>query len=173
MILVTLGTHEQPFERALDMLAPITGPETVLVQHGHTPPRPGTPGVEWVEFVGREEMRDLVRKASAVVTHAGVGCIVTAISLRHTPVVIARLARYGEHVDDHQVQITTELETAGMVVACLDGGGLPQAIEKARSHKASLPGRGDIRRAIAEATAVAPRRFFPSIRSVVGAGRTN
>ena len=153
MILLTLGTHEQQFERALAGVTPLAARETMVVQHGHTPARPGTPGVEWVEFVERERMRELVAEASTVICHAGVGCIVTAISLGKMPVVIPRLARYGEHVDDHQLQITTEFATAGMVVPCLEGASVERAVDDARGRAPSLPGRGDLRQAVAEATA--------------------
>jgi UDP-N-acetylglucosamine transferase subunit ALG13 len=171
VILLTLGTHEQPFDRALDLVAPLGARERVLVQHGHTAPRPGTPGVEWVEFTERERMRELVAEASTVVCHAGTGCIVTAISLGRTPVVIPRLARHGEHVDDHQLQITTEMQAAGMVVACLEGDDLEAAIAEARGRRAALPGRGDLKLAVAEATAPARPRRIPSLRAVVGAAR--
>lgn len=152
MLLLTLGTHEQPFDRAVDAVVPLAAREHVVVQHGHTPARPGVAGIEWVEFTGRARMRELVAEASAVVCHAGTGCIVTAISLGKTPVVMPRLARHGEHVDDHQLQITKEFAAAGMVVACLEGDDLDAAIEEARRRKAVLPGRGDLKAAIAEAT---------------------
>jgi UDP-N-acetylglucosamine transferase subunit ALG13 len=171
LILLTLGTHEQPFERAVDMVAPLGAADTVVVQHGHTPPRPGTPGVEWLRFVERERMRELVREASAVVCHAGVGCIITSISLGKTPVVIPRLARHGEHVDDHQLQITTEMEAAGMAVACLAAGDLTAALATARSSRPMLPGLGDLKLAVAEATAPLGPRPNLSIRSVVAAAR--
>ena len=152
MILLTLGTHEQPFDRAVDAVVPLAAREPVVVQHGHTAARPGTPGVEWIEFTGRERMRELVAEAATVVCHAGTGCIVTAISLGRTPVVIPRLARHGEHVDDHQLQITSEFAAAGLVVPCLEAGDLEAAIEEARGRTAVLPGRGDLKVAIAEAT---------------------
>lgn len=172
MILLTLGTHEQPFDRAIDVLESLGGSEAVLVQHGHTPPRLGTPGFEWVEFVERERMHALVAEASTVVCHAGVGCIVTAVSLGKTPVVIPRLARFGEHVDDHQLQITTEFEAAGMVVACVDAAALPAAVAAARTRTASLPSRGDLKQAVRDATERAPRTAAKlSLRSVVAAAR--
>ena len=131
---------------------PLGARERVVIQHGHTAPRPGTPGVEWIEFTDRERMRELVAEAATVVCHAGTGCIVTAISAGRTPVVIPRLARHGEHVDDHQLQITREFAAAGLVVPCLEGSGLEAAIDDARGRKAVLPGRGDLKAAVAEAT---------------------
>ena len=167
MILLTLGTHEQPFDRALDLVAPLGAHEPVLVQHGHTTARPGVPGLEWVDFVERDRMRELVSEASAVICHAGVGCIVTAITLGRMPIVIPRLASFGEHIDDHQLQITTEMQAAGMVVACMKDTDLPAAIAEARTRTPVLPGRGDLKRAVADATTLAQPRPILSLRSVV------
>jgi UDP-N-acetylglucosamine transferase subunit ALG13 len=55
--------------------------------------------------------------ADAVVTHAGVGSILCARRAGHLPVVVPRRRRYGEHVDDHQVELTQELDALGAVVA--------------------------------------------------------
>ena len=172
MILLTLGTHEQPFERAIDMVLALGADERILVQHGHTPPRPQTSGVDWVEFVDREQMRQLVADASTVICHAGVGCIMTAVALGTTPVVIPRLARFGEHVDDHQLQITREMEAAGLAVAATDAAALRSAVERAATLVPALPDRGDLREAVRDATAERRPRPKLTIRAVVGGART-
>jgi UDP-N-acetylglucosamine transferase subunit ALG13 len=70
--------------------------------------------------------------ASAVVCHAGVGSIMTAIAHGHTPVVIPRLRRYDEHVDDHQLQIAEEFEREGLVIAVRESQDLGDAVWRAR-----------------------------------------
>src|SRR6185437_3288644 len=118
VIFVTLGTHEQPFDRALDLVAALARRETVLVQHGATPPRPGLSGVEWSEYLDWAPLTALMRDADVVITHAGVGSAVTAIRAGKKPVLVPRLARYGEHVDDHQLQIAERLAEFGLAVVC-------------------------------------------------------
>ena len=107
-VLVVLGTDHHPFDRAVDIVGTLRPAHRLVVQHGHTPAR-DWPGVEWHEFLAFETLRGLVRDAAAVVCHGGVGSIMTALSFRRRPVVIARLAAHGEHVDDHQLQIVAKL----------------------------------------------------------------
>jgi UDP-N-acetylglucosamine--N-acetylmuramyl-(pentapeptide) pyrophosphoryl-undecaprenol N-acetylglucosamine transferase len=168
VIFATVGTHGQPFTRFLDALAGLD--DDVVVQYGHNP-RPA--GVhEAVAFMPFDELNARMREADVVVTHAGVGSVLCARQAGHVPVVVPRLHRYGEHVDDHQLQITTEMEAAGMVVAAVDATALPGAIDAARTRKAALPGHGDLKQAVRDATEEAPRtRPRLSLRSVVAGAR--
>ena len=132
LIFLTLGTHPQPFERALDWALAARGDEDLVIQHGSTPPRSGESGVRWIEFAPYEEMVELIRVSSVTVCHAGVGTAVTVVEAGRRPVLLPRLSVHGEHVDDHQLQIGRELESAGYVVTCTRGDALPEAIGKAR-----------------------------------------
>lgn len=109
MIFVTLGTHYHPFPRALDVVAPLAVDADIIVQHGHTPPRPSLVGWQWMEFLPYERIADLMREAEVVVAHAGVGSLFTALGVGKRPVVLPRLRRLGEHVDDHQLMIGKKL----------------------------------------------------------------
>jgi UDP-N-acetylglucosamine transferase subunit ALG13 len=148
LILVTFGTHPQPFDRALDWVLDAVVDEELVVQHGSTPPRPGAgPQVEWHELLTYERIVELIRAADAVVGHAGVGTLMTAIELGRTPVAIPRLREHGEHVDDHQLDIAREMSSAGYVIACSREGELAEAIERARNAGLrSRDGAGDLRR---------------------------
>ena len=141
MIFVALGTHEQPFERALDAVTPLAIEHELVIQHGHTPPRAGLPA-RWLGFTGYAEVVDLMRRADAIVCHAGVGTIMTALSFGKHPVVLPRLATHGEHVDDHQLQITRAFGERGIVVPCLTPGEITASIERA----AALPVSGSTRK---------------------------
>ncbi len=131
MILVTLGTDEHPFERALDLVEPLRPTEELVVQHGHTPAR-SWEDVQWLEFVPVETLSDLMREADAVVCHAGVGTIMSILALGKRPIVIPRLATRSEHVDDHQLQIVRELGPNGLLVPLLDGDDIVAAVGEAR-----------------------------------------
>ncbi len=65
-----------------------------------------------------EELAAEMAKADVVVTHAGVGLALLALSTGHCPVVIPRRKALGEHVDDHQVQVATMLASRGLAVTC-------------------------------------------------------
>jgi UDP-N-acetylglucosamine transferase subunit ALG13 len=116
LILVSLGTHQQPFERALDLVQSLTvRDEEILIQHGSTTSRPDVPNTRWVKFMAFEDLVTAMRQAESIVCHAGVGTIMTAMQTGHTPVVIPRQARFGEHVDDHQVELATSFAGRGLV----------------------------------------------------------
>ena len=149
MILVTLGTDEHPFERALDAVDRLRPAHELVVQHGHTPPRDWE-GATWFDFVPFDELRSLMSDADAIVSHAGVGSIMTVVSLGRRPVVITRLAAHGEHVDDHQLQIVAKLAARGFVVP-LEDTEIETAIEESRSSSVEWQRDARLHKAVAAA----------------------
>lgn len=152
MIFLSLGTHEQPFERAIDAVLAIAGGEEVVVQHGHTPARTDVAGCRWIEFTPYERVVELMGDADVIACHAGVGTIMTAMSLGRKPVVLPRLARHGEHVDDHQLQITRHFAEKGFVFAWTPEADLAELLEQSRGAVLERErGSGALRRAIVRA----------------------
>jgi UDP-N-acetylglucosamine transferase subunit ALG13 len=135
----------------LDIVLQPSLDEDVVVQHGHTPRREGAPGVSWIEFAPYERILALCESASAIVSHAGVGTIMTALATRRVPVVIPRLARHEEHVDDHQLQIARAFEERSLVVVLEEGHRLDEALTRARRLKPTSRETSDLRRAVAAA----------------------
>jgi UDP-N-acetylglucosamine transferase subunit ALG13 len=131
LILTALGTDEHPFERALDVIDRLRPEHELVVQHGHTPARDWAEA-RWFDFVPFETLMSLMREAEAIVCHGGVGTIMTTLLLGRRPMVIPRLAAYGEHVDDHQLQIVANLASRGFVVPLLDGADIEAAIDDLR-----------------------------------------
>jgi beta-1,4-N-acetylglucosaminyltransferase len=113
VILVTVGTNEAPFDRLLGAFASGTWSEELVVQHGPSSIRP--PGARCVEYLSYEDLSREIRRARVVVGHAGVGSIMTALANGKRPIVVPRLRRYGEAVDDHQVALGRRLHDAGLV----------------------------------------------------------
>jgi UDP-N-acetylglucosamine transferase subunit ALG13 len=155
VIFVTLGTHEQPFGRAIDMVAELadTGSEEILVQHGATPSRNDLDGVQWFDYLPWDDLSQRMQEAEAVITHAGVGSTVTAIQSGKKPVLIPRLARFGEHVDDHQLQLAERFEARGLGLVCGDSDDIRAAAQDARTSPAPAVGgrRAGLSRAVARA----------------------
>jgi UDP-N-acetylglucosamine transferase subunit ALG13 len=77
------------------------------------------------------EIADLLDRASAVVTHGGPGTIMDARSHGHTPIVVPRDPRLGEHVDDHQQRFARFLARSGMIVTAYDVDELAVRLELA------------------------------------------
>jgi UDP-N-acetylglucosamine transferase subunit ALG13 len=113
MILVTVGTNEQPFDRLVRAAAALDVDEPLVVQHGSSKVAHG-PGL-WVDFVSYEELSDHMQRARAVVCHGGVGSIMLARRHGHRPLVVARRLHLGEAVDDHQLPIMRRLHASGVV----------------------------------------------------------
>lgn len=156
MIFVTLGTHHDPFPRLIEGLAALDGQELV-VQYGHNPaPANAAEAAEFMTFV---EMEEHVARARIVVTHAGVGSILTCLRNGRTPLVVPRQRRFGEHVDDHQVELTRALAEQGKVIPVWDMAHLPELIATAPTlMTAPRAASGELHRALREALIPPPRR---------------
>lgn len=126
MIFVTVGTNETAFDRLLEGVRGFPEDEEIIVQHGPSPVRP--PGARCMDFLPFDRLVEVVREARVVVTHAGVGSIVVCLANGHRPIVVPRLHRNGEAVDDHQVPLCTRLAEAGLVTLVEDVAHLPRAV---------------------------------------------
>ena len=124
---MTVGTHHDGFPRLLDAVAALPACDLV-VQYGHgSPPQHAAIAKS---FMGFDEMLAHFDAADAVITHAGVGSILLAIRHGHVPVIMPRLRRYGEHVDDHQVDLARRLECEGRVLVAWEGSDLPRLLAR-------------------------------------------
>lgn len=171
MILLSIGTHQQPFPRALDLIEPLAHRGTHLIaQHGSTPPRSDVPNTTWVELMSFEELVDAMARADSVVCHAGVGTIMTALQAGHTPVVIPRRAHHGEHVDDHQLDIATRFAERGLIRCVTSETDLAPLLTPRGKNSGQRIGKGsaELRAAVSAAVTAAPRR---RLRSRSGAAR--
>lgn len=164
MILLSLGTHQQPFPRAVDLIEPLARQATpVIVQHGSTAPRPDIPFTTWVESMPYEDIVATMTRVDSVVCHAGVGTIITALKTGHTPVVIPRLAQHDEHVDDHQLDIATRFAERGLVRCVTAEADLKSLLTPRSDTTGHQIGRGcaALRTAVADAVAAETGRRIP------------
>jgi len=122
MIFVTIGTCE-PFDRLLASLDAIELDEEIVAQTGLSATKPR--GIRCVDFLPYDNLVDFVRNARIVVTHAGVGSILTGLANGKRPVVVARSREHGDAVDDHQLELARRLEAEGMVLFVEDPSALP------------------------------------------------
>jgi UDP-N-acetylglucosamine transferase subunit ALG13 len=122
MILFTVGTNEQRFDRLVRAAAELQTDELLFVQYGasRVPHGPG----EWVDFLPFEELAARAREARLVVCHAGVGSIMMARQCGQRPIVVPRRRHLREAVDDHQLVLGRRLERAGVVTLVEDESSL-------------------------------------------------
>jgi UDP-N-acetylglucosamine transferase subunit ALG13 len=144
MIVVTIGTNEQPFDRLIRAARALDSDE-LLVQYGSSREPHGRG--EWVEFLSFDELEARARSARAVVCHAGVGSIMLARRCGHRPIVMPRRHHLGEAVDDHQVFLAKRLAKSGIVTLVEDEQQLAAALaapsgEAAAAAADALSGAG-------------------------------
>ena len=108
MIFVTVGTHEQGFERLIkkvdDLVRDRKIKEDVVMQIGFTQYKPKY--CKWQKLFPYSEMKELMQKARIVITHGGPASFIMALQEGKTPIVVPRMAKYNEHVNDHQVDFS-------------------------------------------------------------------
>ena len=113
MIVVSVGTNEARFDRLLEWVSRVVVDEELVVQHGPSAVRP--PGAECISYMPYEDLVGLIRQSRVFVTHAGVGSIMVSLAAGRRPVVVPRLKRFGEAVDDHQLPLARRLGAENLV----------------------------------------------------------
>ncbi len=120
MIYVTLGTQGCDFSRCMkmveDLIITANIKDKVVAQIGYTSYRPAC--VECFDFVPEDKYQKLMADADVVISHAGTGALFSSIKKGKKVIAVARLAKYGEMVNDHQTEIVRKLSGEGYV---LDG----------------------------------------------------
>jgi beta-1,4-N-acetylglucosaminyltransferase len=110
IIFVTVGNHYQGFDRLIRKMDEIAGriDEKVIMQIGFSKYRPVN--ADYFGFKENfEEIKQLNRDARVVISHAGVGCILTALDQKTPLILVPRRKKYNEHCDDHQLEIVAEM----------------------------------------------------------------
>jgi UDP-N-acetylglucosamine transferase subunit ALG13 len=135
MVFVTVGTHEQPFDRLVravdELVADRILEDEVFIQTGYCTYVPKR--CRWQKFIPSSEMREHMAEADVVITHGGPSSFIEAIAVGKVPVVVPRCERFGEHVNDHQVNFVRMVaERLGGIVPVYDTANLATAIEEAR-----------------------------------------
>lgn len=133
MIFVTLGTQKFQMNRlikAVDGLAADLS-EEVFVQRGWSDYVPKH--CKYADFIDSAEYAKMIADCSMLITHAGVGTIISGINCGKPIIVVPRRNKYAEHVDDHQRQIANAFASKGCVLCCEEVSELGEYIDKARS----------------------------------------
>ena len=134
MILVTLGTQDKSFKRLLDAISKEidkgTIKDKVVVQAGYTKYK--NDKMEIFSSLPSDELEELIKKADLIITHGGVGSILTALKYKKKVIVAPRLAKYNEHTNDHQKEITKEFAKEGYILPLNDFNKLDKVIEKSK-----------------------------------------
>ncbi len=135
MIFVTLGSQKFQFDRLLrkidELISEGIVKDEVFAQIGASTYLPQN--YKYTRFVDREEFSELIEKASLVVTHGGTGVIIGAVKKGKKVIAVPRLAKYGEHVDDHQLQLLHQFDDLGIICSCYDVEKLDECLSEVRN----------------------------------------
>lgn len=137
MIFITVGSQKFQFNRLLKKIDELIDKkiikENVFAQIGVSDYKPRN--YKYTKFMTQEDFSKNISAADMVITHAGTGVIVNSVKQGKKIVAIPRLSKYGEHVDDHQIQLIKEFEELNFIEPCYDIEDLEQVIKKAKVKK--------------------------------------
>lgn len=139
---ITVGTLPNDFSRLLIKIDEsiekgIIGGK-VFAQIGHSKYVPMN--YKYVDFLDIYEFEDTIKKSNIIITHGGIGSIMTALKFGKRTLVVPRYRKFGEIVNDHQLDIAQELERQGKIIAVYEIDELYKAIRKAKEIKATIIG---------------------------------
>jgi len=137
MIFVTLGTQDKSFSRLLDAIQKQIDngniKEKVVVQVGYTQFK--SSDMEIFDYISKEDFEEFMKTCDILITHGGVGSIMSGLEAGKKIIAAARLKKYGEHTNDHQIQIIEKFEKEGYLLALNDFDNLDNIIKKVKKMK--------------------------------------
>ena len=141
MIFVTVGTHEQPFNRLIQEVDHLveTGviKEEVFIQTGYSIYEPKF--CQWSRLISFDQMSKFMQKADIIITHGGPATFMSSITNGKKPIVVPRQEKFGEHVNDHQVDFARNVaKRMGTIILVEDVDKLGETIENYNSIVAEL-----------------------------------
>ena len=132
MIFVVVGTWGMPFLRPIKEIENLVKngeiKEEVVVQIGHTTFL--SKYLTIVDFLNKDNFEEKFSNASFIITQAGVGSIMTGLKFKKKVIAIARLEKFKEHIDDHQLEILSTFSSKGYIISWNEQDQLKDVIQK-------------------------------------------
>lgn len=123
MIFVILGTQDKAFDRLIKEIEELKKDgiieDKVVVQSGAT--KYESDEIKIYDYLDMDEFERYIKEAKFVISHGGVGSILDALKYNKKIIAVPRLEKYGEHENDHQIQIVEKFAELGYIV---DAGNL-------------------------------------------------
>jgi len=129
LIFVTIGMHSTGFERLVKNMDEIAGriKEKVIMQIGTTKYMPKN--AEYFRFKSYPEIQRLCKIARVIVAHGGTGSVITAIEQKTPIIVVPRLKKYGEVIDNQQIDFVDALAEEERVIPVYDLNNLENVLK--------------------------------------------
>ena len=111
MIFATIGNDHRQFKRFNKLVLKINEllpNEEIFYQNGYTPFISERPNIKCKKFINRKDFTKLLETSTLVFSHAGAGTLLQLSRLKKVPLVLPRLAKFKEHLDNHQKETLSE-----------------------------------------------------------------
>lgn len=139
MIFVCIGSRDYQFNRLIKKMDELVRDkivsEKVIMQIGESEYIPRY--CEYYRFIDRDKFKEYQKEADLIISHGGTGALVGALKMGKQVIAVPRLAKYGEHIDDHQMQVSGVLADGGYLRMVTDIEELGQTIEMFNSDPIS------------------------------------
>ena len=137
MILITLGTQDKEFTRLLDQVQKEIDKgnikDKVVVQAGYT--KYESKDMKIFDLIDQEEFKKLISECDLLITHGGVGSILTGLKNNKKIIAAARLSKYKEHMNDHQLQIIEKFTKSGYILPLYENDDLGKVLKQIEKFK--------------------------------------
>lgn len=133
MVLVLVGTQKQDFSRLfreIDNSSNLKN-EKIIAQSGYT--KYSSDKIEFIPFMKREKLLELIKKADFIICHGGVGTIFDSLYEKKKILAVPRLKKYKEHVNDHQIEVCSMLQEEGYILYFLDGENFDDKVKELKN----------------------------------------
>ena len=132
-----LGTQNNSFERLLKELDRLKEKkiikEDIIVQAGYT--KYDSKNLEIFDFIEKDSLEKYESKADIIITHGGVGSIISSLRKNKKVISVPRLKEYEEHVNNHQKDIVESFSNNGYIIGIKDVKDLEEAYKKIKNFK--------------------------------------
>lgn len=137
LIFITVGSQKFQFNRLLkavdELVASGTVRDAIFAQTGYSDYEPQH--YEYKQFLNHDKFAEMEGKADIIITHGGTGAIIGAVKKGKKVVAVPRLAKYGEHVDDHQLQLIEQFTRSNLISSCENLDELGNVLETVKTKE--------------------------------------
>lgn len=132
MIFATVGTQVHQFDRFVQIINEIEK-EDVVLQYGVSRVEIEKKNIKYYDFI--DNIDSYIEECEIIITHGGVATIMNALKKKKKIVVIPRLKKCGEHVDNHQLELVSKLAKDNYIYSLAKDEKINEVIEKIRNEK--------------------------------------
>ena len=137
MIFITVGSQKFQFNRLLEKVDELIDKkiitDKVFAQIGVSDYRPKN--YEYVDYMSQDDFNKKIDECDVLITHAGTGVIVNSVKREKKVIATPRLAIYGEHVDDHQIQLIQQFDELNFIEPCYELDDIEKKLKAIKKKK--------------------------------------